>query len=133
MGLFSYFSDRRKRESAIPQASDNPIARAGAEAKPVGQPFAPAQPENPFGLNLGAAGAADLGSIFGAIGAAMQSGQAQVVMDADGKPVVMGADGESQIVDLRGAGDAREKILDALRQAGIDPENPGGGGSGGGG
>jgi len=109
MGLFSgFFERRRQRESAVPEGFEGVSIPPPADAEPVGQPFA--DTGQPVSLKLSAP--ADIGGLLGMIGAAMQSGQFQVQQT------------DNQVIDLRGSG-LREEIMEAMRQAGVDPEAQG--------
>jgi uncharacterized membrane protein YgcG len=109
MGLFSFFNRRRQRESAIPEQSTESLTRQlKGDGKPVGQPISQAFPQQPSD-NL--TGATDLGSIMAMMQQAFQAGNVQI------------SQGENQVIDMRGSGELRDQILDAMRQHGIDPEN----------
>lgn len=106
MGLFSFFNRRRERESAIPGGTPESVTRQlKGDGAPIGQPVQGAGQPQAFDLST----VAGLGSMFGMIQQAMQSGSIQVTQ------------GENQVIDLQGSG-LREEILDAMRQHGIDPE-----------
>ena len=105
MGLFDFFSRRRERESAIPGATPESLTRQlKGDGSTIGQPVQGAgQPQgfDPTSMS-------DLGSMFGMIQQAMQSGSVQVTQ------------GQNQVIDLRGT-ELREQIIAALEQHGIDP------------
>jgi hypothetical protein len=116
MGLFNFFSNRRERESAIPQAdADSITGKLQANDAPVGKPIDGVGTAQPFG-QLGAGQTMDMGSMigmFGMIKQAYQSGNIQI------------SHGESQVIDMRGTAEGqelREQIMAAMQQAGIDPE-----------
>jgi hypothetical protein len=110
--MFDFFRRRRERESAIPGASAESITSelegdGGTVGQPVGQAFPDAGAQS---VDVSAFfHANDLGGMLGAIGAAIQQGNFQVIQ------------GESQTIDLQGTG-AREEILEAMRSHGIDPD-----------
>jgi hypothetical protein len=108
-----FFSRRRKKESAIPEATEP--AALGSFANPegqgvVGQPVGGAMP-GAQGMDAG-----DAMAMFSQIGPAIQqaiaSGNVQITQ------------GQPQVIDMRGSG-LREQILGIMQQHGIDPENPG--------
>jgi hypothetical protein len=105
-----FFSRRRKRESAIPEASDEPAL--GSFANPAGQPVVgqqvgggqPAVDLDGLGLTDGIAMLAQLGP---AIQQAIATGNVQITQ------------GEPQILDMRGSG-LREEIMQIMEEHGID-------------
>ena len=107
MGLFNFFSRRRQRESAIPGGTPESLTRQlKGDGKPIGQPVQGAGQPQAFDLST----VAGLGSMFGMIQQAMQTGNIQI------------SQGENQVIDLRGTTGLRDEILEAMRQHGIDPE-----------
>lgn len=109
MGLFGgFFERRRQRESAVAEGFEAVSTPPPADVEPVGQPIADVgQP-----LSLNVSQPADIGSMLSMIGAAMQSGQFQIQQT------------DEQVIDLRGSG-LRDEIMEAMRQAGVDPEAQG--------
>ena len=106
MGLFNFFGRRRERESAIPGGSPDSVTKQlKGDGEPIGQPVQGAGQPQAFDLTS----VGGLGSMFGLVQQAMQSQSIQVTQ------------GENQVIDLRGTG-AREQIMAALQQHGIDPE-----------
>lgn len=107
MGLFNFFSRRRRRESPIPGGTPESLTRQlKGDGAPIGQPVQGAGQPQAFDLST----VAGLGSMFGMIQQAMQTGNIQV------------SQGENQVIDLRGTTGLRDEILEAMRQHGIDPE-----------
>lgn len=107
MGLFNFFSRRRQRESAIAGGTPEPLTRQlKGDGAPIGQPVQGAGQPQAFDLST----VAGLGSMFGMIQQAMQSGSIQV------------SHGENQVIDLQGNSGLRDEILGAMRQHGIDPD-----------
>ena len=74
----------------------------------MGQPIGQAFPQEP---SYNPTAATDLGSFMAMMQQAFQAGNVQV------------SQGENQVIDMRGNGELRDQILDAMRQHGIDPEN----------
>jgi len=116
MGLFNFFSNRRKRESAIPESdAEAIIGKLESGGAPVGQPIQGVGAPQPFG-QLGVGQAMDMGSMIGMLGMikqAYQSGNIQI------------SHGQSQVIDMRGTAEGqelREQIMAAMQQAGFDPE-----------
>ena len=108
MAIFDFFRRRRERESAIPGGLPEsfefpPDESPGLREEPVGRPFPQPGPQQ---INVTAP--ADLGSIFAMLQEAFQTGMPQISQTDD------------QVIDLSDY--LRERILDALRQHGIDPE-----------
>jgi len=109
VAIFDFFRRRRERESAIPGGLPEsfefpPDESPGLREEPVGRPFSQAGPQQ---INVTAP--AELGSIFAMVQEAFKTGMPQISQTDD------------QVIDLSGS-DLRERILDALRQHGIDPE-----------
>lgn len=109
MGVFGFLKRRRERESAIPpadlQAASTPPPAEPAE--PVGQ-MIDGGDRQPISLNLGS-GQPDVAAVVGMVGEALRSGQFQI------------SQSESQVIDVRESG-LREQIVEAMRQAGVDPD-----------
>ncbi len=104
-----FFSNRRKRESAVPESPDQPAL--GSFASPEGQPVVGRQVgggelADSFGEGLGAMdGLAVLAQLGPMIQQAMAQGNVQ---------------GEAQTLDLRGT-EIGEEIREIMSQHGIEP------------
>jgi hypothetical protein len=98
VGIFSFFSRRRERESALHQAEQD----AGAGQPVVGRQVGDAQ--------AFADGQIDLSNLGSMIQSAIDSGNVTIEQ------------GPSQTIDMRGSG-LREEIFEIMRQHGIDPES----------
>jgi hypothetical protein len=105
----SFFSRRRKRESAVPDSANDQAlgAFANPEGQPVvGQQVGGGQP----GIDLQGLGAVDgiaaLAQLGPMIQQAMASGNVQI------------SQGESQVIDMRGSG-LREEIMGIMGEHGI--------------
>jgi hypothetical protein len=110
-----FFSRRRKKESAIPEADEPALGSfATAEGQPViGQQVGGGMPG---GVNVQGLDAGDAMAMFSQIGPAIQqaiaSGNVQITQ------------GQPEVIDMRGSG-LREQIMGIMQEHGIDPENPG--------
>jgi len=108
MGLFSFFKDRRVKESAVPPS------QIGSVANPEGQAV--------VGRQVGA-GSADLQPVPGmAGGLAALSQLGPMIQKAIAEGNVQIEQGGSQTIDMRGTG-LREEILAIMQQHGIDAES----------
>jgi hypothetical protein len=107
--MFDFFRKRRERESEIPggEMPESLKRQLEGDGGTVGQPIGPT-PQQGFDFS----GAADLSSMLGMMQQAFQSGSYEVNINQ----------AEGQTIDMRGSG-LRDEILEAMRQAGIDPEN----------
>src|SRR3954447_8670206 len=110
-----FFSRRRKKESAIPEAEAPAL---GSFAQAEGQPVIGEQVGGGMagGVNVQGLGAGDAMAMLSQIGPAIQqaiaSGNVQITQ------------GQPEVIDMRGSG-LREQIMGIMQQHGIDPENPG--------
>jgi hypothetical protein len=117
MGLFDFFSKRRERESAIPEAeldaATQDDAALGSFANPEGQPV--------VGQQVGAAGvgSTEIPGIPGGLAGLMQLGP--MIQRAIESGNVQIEQGPTQTFDMRGSG-LREEILQIMQQHGIDAE-----------
>ena len=115
MGLFNFFSKRRERESAIPQAdADAIVGKPKAEDAPVGQPIQGVGAPQGLG-SLGVGQAMDMGSMLGMLGMIKQAYQSGNVQISQGE----------HVIDMRGTAqgkELRQQLMAAMAQAGIDPE-----------
>jgi hypothetical protein len=110
VGLFDFFSRRRRRESAIPAPSTAAQPLAQADQPVAGQQFSPAP-------TAAGAGAFDVSSLGGLAGLAETMQQAA----ARGDTKIVRS---SQTLDLRGTG-LREEIVEIMKRYGIDPDSDG--------
>jgi hypothetical protein len=107
MGLFSFFKDRRAKESAVP-----PSEALGSFANSEGQAV--------VGQQVGA-GSANIHSVpAGGLDALTQLGP--MIQRAIAEGNVQIEQGPSQTIDMRGTG-LREEILGLMQQHGIDAES----------
>lgn len=108
MGLFSFFKDRRAKESAVPPSE------IGSFANPEGQAV--------VGRQVGA-GSADIQRVPGmAGGLAALSQLGPMIQKAIAEGNIQIEQGGSQTIDMRGTG-LREEILGIMQQHGIDAES----------
>jgi septum formation topological specificity factor MinE len=101
VGLFDFFSRRRKRESAM----EAERAELGSFASPEGQPVVGQQVEGAQQL----AGGLDLSQLGPMIQSAIEQGNVTIEQ------------GPAQTIDMRGSG-LREEILGIMKQHGIDAD-----------
>jgi hypothetical protein len=109
VGLFSFFKDRRAKESAVP-----PSETLGSFANPEDQAV--------VGQQVGAGGA-DIQSVPGTadgLAALLQLGP--MIQRAIAEGNVQVEQSRSQTIDMRGTG-LREEILGIMQQHGIDAES----------
>jgi hypothetical protein len=107
VGIFSFFSRRRDRESALEQAEQEAGATLGSFAGADGQPVVGRQVGDAQAFTDGQIDLSNLGSM---IQSAIDSGNVTIEQ------------GPSQTIDMRGSG-LREEIFEIMRQHGIDPES----------
>ena len=109
MGLFSFFKDRRAKESAVP-----PSQTLGSFANPEGHAV--------VGRQVGA-GSSEIQSVPGmADGLAALTQLGPMIQKAIAEGNVQIEQGQSQTIDMRGTG-LREEILGIMQQHGIDAES----------
>ncbi|MGH2987473.1 MAG: hypothetical protein ACRDLO_12410 [Solirubrobacterales bacterium] len=109
MGLFSFFKDRRAKESAVP-----PSQSLGSFANPEGREV--------VGRQVGA-GSAEIQSIPGTTGGLAALAQlGPMIQRAIAEGNVQIEQGGSQTIDTRGTG-LREEILGVMKAHGIDAES----------
>jgi hypothetical protein len=111
MGLFSFFKNRREKESI--DLSDGQ-ASLGSFASPEGQEVVGSQVQ-------GGAANIDVQGMSAADGLAMLSQLGPMIQQAMATGNVQISQGEPQVLDLRGTG-LREEIMGIMSQHGIDPE-----------
>ena len=107
MGVFGFFNRRRERESAVPGSSPDSVTRSlKGDGQPVGQQVQ--------GVGQPAFDLTALGSVTGAFSMLGDIQQLQQGFQVTQAPVI----------DARGVEGLREEILIAMRQHGIDPDDP---------
>ena len=112
MGLFDYFKRRRESESAIPPAQPSPPSPSPAR-EPIGEPIGQVHPQ-------AGAQAFDLQSLIS--GSGDLAGLGSVLQGLSGANPDIQVTRTEQTIDMTGTG-LREQIMEAMRQAGIDPDS----------
>ena len=117
MGLFSYFRDRRERESALSTSDENEIeaALASAQAQAQGQPV---QQGEVSGLEALGMLAAMFGQAKDMQGQDIDLAALQEGMNSQNITV------DSQVIDMRGSG-LRDEIMGVIAAHGIDTNQQG--------